>query len=147
MTANNARFGGPGSRWAVRMGALLALLAVPMGAQAAVEGESGTNFAITAKEGYISTPEGGSIYSWGYTTGATMQLPGPTLLVTEGQTVTITLTNALPLAGGNVSMVFPGLDVTAAGGQADGPGPGGRTTVTRMVTVAFDRNHDRRWCG
>ena len=29
----------------------------------------------------------------------TMQVPGPTLIVTEGQTVTVTLTNNLPAAG------------------------------------------------
>ena len=37
--------------------------------------------------------------------------------------------------------------VSAAGWQADGPGPGGQTTVTRMVTVTFDHHRDRRWYG
>lgn len=101
----------------LRLGAALTILTAPMPAFAGIDGETGTSFSITAREGYISTPDGGSVYSWGYTTGAAMQLPGPTLLVTEGQTVTITLTNALPFAAGNVSMVIPGLDVTATGGQ------------------------------
>jgi FtsP/CotA-like multicopper oxidase with cupredoxin domain len=43
----------------------------------------------------------------------TMQLPGPTLIVTEGQTVTVTLTNNLPKVAGNTSILFPGFDVCA----------------------------------
>lgn len=38
-----------------------------------------------------------------------MQIPGPTLIVTEGQQFTVTLTNALPAAAGNTSILFPGL--------------------------------------
>jgi hypothetical protein len=45
-----------------------------------------------------------------------MQLPGPTLIVTEGNVVTVTLTNGLPPAAGNTSIVFPGMTVTATGG-------------------------------
>jgi hypothetical protein len=45
-----------------------------------------------------------------------MQLPGPTLIVTEGQQVQVTLTNNLPLAAGNTSIVFPGFTVTTTGG-------------------------------
>ena len=37
-----------------------------------------------------------------------MQLPGPTLIVTQGDTVTVTLTNNLPAAAGNTSILFPG---------------------------------------
>jgi FtsP/CotA-like multicopper oxidase with cupredoxin domain len=70
----------------------------------------GTTFNLSARDGYISVADGGSIYTWGYTAGATMQLPGPTLEVTEGDTVTVNLTNALPAAAGNVSIVFPGHD-------------------------------------
>jgi FtsP/CotA-like multicopper oxidase with cupredoxin domain len=68
-----------------------------------------------------------AVYSWGYgcngapsgfaprrlpTRTATMQVPGPTLIVTEGQTVTVTLTNNLPTAAGNTSILFPGFNVT-----------------------------------
>lgn len=105
--------------------------------QAAVTGITGsgaaTSFSLTASAEYISQPDGASIYSWGYgcSTGyvATflpagipnancplMQLPGPTMIVTEGQTVTVTLTNALPAAAGNTSIVFPGFQVTTVGG-------------------------------
>ena len=41
-----------------------------------------------------------------------MQVPGPTLIVTEGQTVTVNLTNNLPTAAGNTSILFPGFKVT-----------------------------------
>jgi len=37
----------------------------------------------------------------------------PTLVVTEGQTVTVTLTNALPTAAGNTSILFPGFTLTS----------------------------------
>ena len=40
------------------------------------------------------------------------RFPGPTLIVTEGQTVTVTLTNNLPAAAGNTSILFPGFQVT-----------------------------------
>ena len=76
------------------------------------------SFNLTARPGHVSLADGGSMYSWGYSEGANtlMQLPGPTLKVKQGDTVTITLTNALPVAAGNTSIVFPGQTVTASGG-------------------------------
>lgn len=92
-------------------------LLISASSQAAIKGVSGTNFALTASEGYISVADGGSIYSWGYSDGTNaMQLPGPTLIVTEGNAVTVTLTNKLPTAAGNVSIVFPGHNVNVSGG-------------------------------
>jgi FtsP/CotA-like multicopper oxidase with cupredoxin domain len=44
------------------------------------------------------------------------QLPGPTLIVTEGDTVTVNLTNGLPAAAGNTSILFPGFQVATQGG-------------------------------
>ena len=85
-------------------------------ARAGIQGETGPDFDLTATAGYISVADGGSIYSWGYTSNGTMQLPGPTLIVNEGDTVTVTLTNNLPAAAGNVSIVFPGHAVTATDG-------------------------------
>lgn len=43
----------------------------------------------------------------------TMQVPGPTLIVTQGQTVTVNLTNALPAAAGNTSILVPGFQVAS----------------------------------
>jgi FtsP/CotA-like multicopper oxidase with cupredoxin domain len=67
-----------------------------------------------------------------------MQVPGPTLIVNEGQTVTINLTNNLPLAAGNTSILFPGFHVSAslvAGSSVNGlmsaeALPGGTVTYT-----------------
>jgi FtsP/CotA-like multicopper oxidase with cupredoxin domain len=48
-----------------------------------------------------------------------MQVPGPTLIVTQGQTVTVNLTNNLPAAAGNTSILFPGFNVaTGSSGVA-----------------------------
>src|SRR5882724_2948926 len=93
----------------VMMAAALLLTAA---AQAAAPGITGPTFNLTAQPAYISQPDGQAVYSWGYgcngapggyapsaIVGAkcsTMQIPGPTLIVTEGQTVTVTLTNNLP---------------------------------------------------
>ncbi|PLX45489.1 MAG: hypothetical protein C0609_03040 [Deltaproteobacteria bacterium] len=93
---------------------VLLLSAIP--ASAAIVGLEGTSFNLTAKAGYITTPDGGSYLSWGYANGdGPAQYPGPTLIVNEGDTVTVTLTNELAT---NVSMIFPGMaSVTAKGGK------------------------------
>ncbi|RMG94823.1 MAG: multicopper oxidase family protein [Candidatus Dadabacteria bacterium] len=90
-------------------------------ASARILGLTGTEFTLYARHGHISTADGGSYLMWGYTAGPEVQYPGPTLIVNEGDTVTIHLTNLLddraPVAtfGENVSMVFPGQGpVTAA---------------------------------
>jgi FtsP/CotA-like multicopper oxidase with cupredoxin domain len=113
---------------------------------------TGSTFNLSASTAYLSQPDGATIYSWGYgcTTGTatfaptglpgaacgTMQVPGPTLIVTEGQVVTVTLTNNLPTAAGNTSILFPGFSVTPATGTGV-PGlltqeaaPGGSVTYT-----------------
>lgn len=84
-------------------------------ANAAIDGVTGTSFNFTAKEGYISTPDGNSIYMWGYAlNGGMMQYPGPTLILNKGDTITITLTNELTVP---VSITFPGQEgVVATGG-------------------------------
>jgi FtsP/CotA-like multicopper oxidase with cupredoxin domain len=50
-----------------------------------------------------------------------MQVPGPTLVVTEGTTVTVSLTNSLPTAAGNTSILFPGFQVTSTCGTPGSP--------------------------
>ncbi len=124
-------------------------------AHAAAPGITGGTFNLTAQAAYLSQPDGASVYSWGYgcttppsstsfrpatiTTTPfcnTMQVPGPTLIVTEGQTVVVTLTNNLPAAAGNTSILFPGFNVTASGaGSVAGlltqeAVPGGTVTYT-----------------
>ena len=75
----------------------------------------------------------------------TMQVPGPTLIVTEGQTVTVTLTNNLPAAAGNTSILFPGFQVTATGGVAGlltkEAAPGGTVTYTFTASSPGTRSY------
>ncbi|UQX88811.1 multicopper oxidase domain-containing protein [Jatrophihabitans telluris] len=76
-------------------------------------------FNLIAKTGYIDTPDGNSVFMWSYANAdapdsGRFQSPGPVLCVTQGQLVTVTLTNQLEEAS---SVVFPGqTGVTAAGG-------------------------------
>src|SRR5215471_17647653 len=84
---------------------------------------SGTThtFNLTANTGYADTPDGNSIFMWGYANHDApdndhFQTPGPVLCVTEGETVVVNLTNTLPEPA---SIVFPGqAGVTASGGSA-----------------------------
>lgn len=109
---------------------------------AVIDGITGPSFTLTASEGYISIPDGASVYSWGYSAnGAPMQLPGPTLIVNVGDLVTIDLTNGLPAAAGNVSIVFPGHQVQATAGTGV-PGaltqeaiPGGSVSYSFTATT------------
>ena len=122
-------------------------------AHAAVPGITGPTFNLTAQPAYLNQPDGNAVYSWGYGCSAssaptgfaptamasvetcpTMQVPGPTLIVTEGQTVTVNLQNGLPAAAGNTSILFPGFVVTSAGGAAglltQEAAPGGTVSYT-----------------
>ena len=149
----------------IPMGRLLSLVAAAAtllyaaAADAAAPGITGPSFNLTAQEAYLSQPDGQMVYSWGYgcngapagyapaaITGAfcsTMQVPGPTLVVTEGQTVTVTLTNGLPAAAGDTSILFPGFNVTATGGVpgllAQEAVPGGTVTYSFTATTPGTR--------
>ena len=137
----------------VKTGLILALMAAMVSlaptAPAAAPGITGPTFNLTAQPAFLTQPDGQSIYSWGYgctsTPGGfrptmpeqncpTMQVPGPTLIVTEGQTVIINLTNGLPTSAGNTSILFPGFNVTATGGvtglMTQEAAPGGTVTYT-----------------
>ena len=113
---------------------MVVLLMLPVAAHAAIQGITGPTFNLTAKEGYISTGEGGSYLMWGYANGAgPMQYPGPTLIVNQGATVTVNLTNELSVP---VSIVFPGqAGVVATGGSPglmtnEAPATGGTVSYT-----------------
>ena len=126
------------------------VLLLTLSAHAAAPGITGPMFKLTAQAAYITQPDGQMIYSWGYGCSGspsgyapklsssfcnTMQVPGPTLIVTEGDTVSVTLANNLPAAAANTSILFPGFGVTATGGVpgllAQEAVPGG------MVTYQF----------
>ena len=121
-------------------------------------GTSGTTFALTAGPAYLTQPDGQSIYSWGYgcADGSspafvpaaiksgfcnTMQVPGPTLVVTEGDPVSVTLTNNLPSSAGNTSILFPGISVTTSCTDATPSGQQGLITCEathgNSVTYSF----------
>jgi len=131
-------------------------------AYAAVPGVRGTAFNLTAQQAYLNQPDGEAVYSWGYgclnTTGLTflpaaiagascptMQVPGPTLIVTEGQSVTVNLINQLPAAAGNTSILFPGFNVTATGGVTglltQEAVPGVTTPVAYTFTASAPGTH------
>jgi len=142
------------------------VLSLAQAAFAAAPGITGTGtagtFNLTAQDAYLNQPDGTAVYSWGYgcATGSaptfvpaatfaftpncsTMQVPGPTMVVTEGTMVTINLTNGLPTAAGNTSILFPGFNVTATGGvtglltQEAAPG----SSVTYTFTASAPGTH------
>jgi FtsP/CotA-like multicopper oxidase with cupredoxin domain len=113
---------------------LAAMVAVTLlftvSAWAAAPGIKGTTFNLVAAPAYLNQPDGQAVYSWGYgcATNSTptfvptlsrsgfcnvMQVPGPTLIVTEGTPVVVTLTNNLPPSAGNTSILFPGVTLSA----------------------------------
>jgi FtsP/CotA-like multicopper oxidase with cupredoxin domain len=131
-------------------------------AHAAVPGISGgslatgtpATFNLTAQTAFLNQPDGNSVYAWGYgCNGAptgfapaaitnascpSMQVPGPTLIVTEGQTVTVNLLNGLPTAAGNTSILFPGFVVAATGGVqgllTQEAAPGGKVSYSFLAS-------------
>ncbi len=144
---------------------LVLMVAITLGlapaAFAAAPGITGPTFYLTAQPAYLNQPDGAAVYSWGYgcdpshppagfapaaITNAScnsMQVPGPTLIVTEGQTVTVNLVNGLPTAAGDTSILFPGFQVTATGGVTglltQEAAPGG--TVSYSFTASAPGTH------
>ena len=111
--------------------ALLSMASARAATPGITGGAATPTFNLTAQQAYLNQPDGNQVYAWGYgCNGApagfaptmpnqacsTMQVPGPTLIVTENQTVTVTLQNSLPTAAGNTSILFPDFQVTATGG-------------------------------
>ncbi|MHB8156678.1 MAG: multicopper oxidase domain-containing protein [Desulfocucumaceae bacterium] len=68
---------------------------------------------LWARDGYISIPDGNSICIWGFVDDPekSAQLPGPILVLRQGETVTVRLTNHLSEP---VSICFPGQAVVKA---------------------------------
>jgi manganese oxidase len=116
---------------------LVSLTAWP--AWAVIDGVTGTIFNLTAKADYISTGDGDSVYAWGYANGnGSMQYPGPTLIVNQGDTITVNLANTLPVP---VSIVFPGQRGVSSSGGTPGllareAAPGQTVTYTLTATHA-----------
>lgn len=75
--------------------------------RAEIPGLDGPTFKLQARQGFIQGGDGTPLHLWGFAdknTG-TVQYPGPTLIVNQGDVVTIELENLLPE---NTSMIFPG---------------------------------------
>ncbi len=138
------------SRW-VRVGSafllVASLLAVaagvgPQAAKAAAPSSgvlctSGSSpnptFTLTATSGYISMPDGNTIFSWSYANGSgAFQFPGPILCVNQGDSVTVVLHNTL---GEATSIMFPGVDGVLADGSPAQPVVSG-STITSLVPAA-----------
>lgn len=104
----------------MRLFVILAVLLLfgSMQADAKIPGISGPTFNLRALKGNIIADDGKSIFMWGFANASgqrvRFQYPGPTLIVNQGQTVTVNLSNTLPVP---VSIVFPGqTGVSATGG-------------------------------
>jgi manganese oxidase len=97
-------------------------------------------FNLTTDKGHITTGDGNSVYMWMYgVQGGTAQYPGPTLIVNQGDAVTINLTNRLPVP---VSLVVDGIPVAAAAVGAGTALPGVLTKEVPadngVTTVAYN---------
>ncbi|MCW2643842.1 MAG: Multicopper oxidase [Dactylosporangium sp.] len=96
------------------------------------------SFSLTASGGYISTPDGNSIYMWSYgDSGGSFQLPGPTLCVESGAKVAVVLHNSLPEP---TSITFPGQSQVLANGQPAQPETDASGNLTSMTTTAGASN-------
>jgi FtsP/CotA-like multicopper oxidase with cupredoxin domain len=97
--------------------AAMLLLMITTNAYAVVDGipvTSGVPVNLETQDGHISTADGSSVYFWGYAlAGGIAQYPGPVLIVNQGDTVVINLTNNL---SERVSILFPGQQVITTGG-------------------------------
>ncbi len=115
-------------------------------------GGATATYDIEASTAFLNQPDGSSVYSWGYGCSVaptstqfqpaamqsvafcpSMQVPGPTMIVTEGQTITINLLNALPTPVGNTSILFPGLNAVASAPSGGQPAGCSNTTTPNPV--------------
>ncbi len=100
----------------------------------------GPTFNLEAKPGYIQMPDMNTMYMWSLSlAGGTFQHPGPTLCVTEGDTVTINLTSSLPTYPSNsvlptrTSLIFPGQENVMANGVPAQPEPANSSLTKSIV--------------
>jgi FtsP/CotA-like multicopper oxidase with cupredoxin domain len=94
-------------------------------------------FNLKTHDGYISLPDGSTMYMWGFSEGNNpFQYPGPVLCVNQGDTVTVILHNDLPA---NVSIIFPGQENVLADGSPVQPvfdGLGNLTSLTKPAPAS-----------
>jgi len=129
-----------------RTGLIVLFLGCASNAGAAINGVTGTRttgpaavtFDLISSFANIPTPDGNSVHMWGYSVdGSPMQYPGPTLIVNQGDVVTVNLTNThIPMP---VSILFPGQKGVAATGGSLGQFTRESTMVSTGVgdTVSY----------
>src|SRR5580704_13122066 len=143
------------------LAAMVAVASLTATAHAAAPGITGPIFNLIAQPASLNQPDGNAVYAWGYgcngapmgfapaaitnATCNTMQVPGPTLIVHEGDTVTVNLTNSLPTSAGNTSILFPGFTVTATGGvtglMTQEAAPGGTVSYSFVASSPGTRSY------
>jgi FtsP/CotA-like multicopper oxidase with cupredoxin domain len=104
-------------------------------------GGTSPTFNLVTRSGYINLPDGTTAYTWGFSEGTRpFQHPGPVLCVTQGDTVTIVLTNTftptLPKSAPAVSMIFPGQEGVTEDGQPSQPVINGSGVLTSLAKPA-----------
>ena len=106
------------------------------------------SFVLTARDGYITTNDGNSIYMWSYAEGdKDFQYPGPFLCAYEGDNVTVTLRNTLKVPTSIVFTGVPGVKSDGAVSQPDGGAAGPTTSLSQpaapgsSVTYTFTAAH------
>jgi len=129
---------------------VLFFLACASNANATIKGITGNGagtgtvtFNLVSSYANIPTPDGNSVHMWGYAeVDQPMQYPGPTLIVNNGDVVTVNLTNTnIPMP---VSILFPGQEAVMATGGTQGQltrestmsTPGTGDTVTYTFTAS-----------
>lgn len=127
--------------------ALLLAVALSFSTPGPANAQGGSvTFNLCASEGTLTMPDSTVIPIWGYSLVGTSgsnpggcgpaQLPGPVLRVTEGDTVTINLTNNL--TSQNTSIVFPGqfgVDATGAAGDFTAEATAGGSSASYTFTA------------
>ena len=95
------------------------------------------HLSLTARDGYVSTPDGNSIYMWGYgmSTGH-FQLPGPTLCVTSGQKSPSSCTTPCPRPPRSSSRARPACRRTASRPSRSSTASGALTSMVQPAAAA-----------
>lgn len=123
-------------RWGTALLTAVLLLMPLKAAHAYIDGISGTSFQFAARQGRLTTPDGGNPLFWGFADispggKGTIQYPGPTLIIKQGDTVTIKLTNELKEP---VSIMFPGMTMLTSTSPVFSKGQPGK--ITSLVPEA-----------
>ncbi|MEU7875203.1 multicopper oxidase domain-containing protein [Dactylosporangium sp. NPDC049140] len=127
----------PALNQAIRALTVLVLAVAGLGLGSSTASAASVSINLCAKAGTLTLPGPVSVPVWGFgvpatpgdCTTATAGAPGPVLSVNEGDTVTISVTNALP-AGHTLAFEIPGVDFTAGPSDA-----AAGATVTRSFNA------------